>query len=144
LDLSAAACFVHGDALRLQQVFWNLLTNAVKFTPPSGTIRVQTSVVQNQNAGLLVRITDSGIGMTPGESARVFQAFVQGDHADDSGPHRFGGLGLGLAITKNLVHLHSGSITAESPGRGRGATFTVTLPLVESSDPLKPGSHLDG
>lgn len=142
LNLSAVQCVVNGDAVRLQQVFWNILTNAVKFTPKKGTIKVESLVArkqsQNQSMELVVRVTDSGIGMTPDESARVFQAFVQGDHANPNcngngngnGAHRFGGLGLGLAISKNLVHLHSGTITAESAGRDQGATFTITLPLV--------------
>jgi len=130
LNLSAPNCTIHGDAVRLQQVFWNILKNAAKFTPKYGTISVESSIIRKQNMDLVVRITDSGIGMTREESARVFQAFVQGDHANGNGTHRFGGLGLGLAISKNLVHLHSGTITAESPGRNQGATFTVTLPLV--------------
>lgn len=129
LNLHATRCAVNGDPVRLQQVFWNILANAVKFTPKNGTIRVESFIVQKQNADLVVRVTDSGIGMTPEESARVFQAFVQGDHANSHNNHRFGGLGLGLAISKNLVHLHSGSISAESAGRNQGATFTVTLPL---------------
>ena len=121
---------VNGDAMRLQQVFWNILTNAVKFTPKQGMISVETSIARKPNMELLVRVTDSGIGMTPEESARVFHTFVQGDHADGHGTHHFGGLGLGLAISKNLVHLHSGTITAQSAGRNQGATFIVTLPLV--------------
>ena len=139
LDLGADHCTVNGDSVRLQQVFWNVLTNAVKFTPKNGTIRVESSIVQKQkqHIELQVRVTDSGIGMTPEESARVFQAFAQGDHANPNvngngngnRAHRFGGLGLGLAISKNLVHLHSGTITAKSAGRNQGATFTITLPL---------------
>lgn len=129
MDLKAAHCIVDGDAVRLQQVFWNILANAAKFTPPLGTILVESAMVQKEGAELLVRITDSGIGMTPEESARLFQPFVQGDHAN-GGAHRFGGLGLGLAITKTLVLLHSGNITAQSAGRNQGTTFTVTLPLL--------------
>ncbi len=129
LKLSATQCTVHGDAVRLQQIFWNILTNAVKFTPKYGRITVETSNARKQNTELLVRITDTGIGLTPEESARVFNAFAQGDHADGNGTQRFGGLGLGLAISKNLVQLHSGTITTESAGRNQGATFLVTLPL---------------
>jgi len=131
--LSAAHCTVNGDAVRLQQVFWNILKNAVKFTPKNGTIKIESAIVRNPDTAVFIRITDSGIGMTPEESARVFEAFVQGDHADGNGTHRFGGLGLGLAISKNLVQLHSGTITAESAGRNQGATFTVTLPIVSMS-----------
>lgn len=129
LDLNAADCTVNGDPVRLQQIFWNVLTNAVKFTPPRGTIRVKSFILPKQGGDLIIRVTDSGIGMTPEESARVFKAFAQGDHANSNGSHRFGGLGLGLAISKNLVHLHSGTIAAESAGRNQGATFTITLPL---------------
>jgi len=132
LNLAAANCSVNGDALRLQQVFWNVLSNAVKFTPKNGTISIETSLVRKQSMELLVRIADTGIGMTPEESARVFQAFVQGDHASGHGIHRFGGLGLGLAISKNIVHLHSGTINAQSAGRNQGTTFTITLPLAEA------------
>jgi signal transduction histidine kinase len=129
LELNATQSVINGDAVRLQQVFWNILTNAVKFTPQNGKIRIETSMVQKNHPDLQVRITDSGIGMTSEEAARVFQAFVQGDHANGGGSHRFGGLGLGLAISKNLVHLHSGTIAVESAGRNLGTTFAVTLPL---------------
>ena len=143
LHLSAEHSTINGDAVRLEQIFWNVLTNAVKFTPKNGTITVESFNVrrQNQNMELLIRVTDTGIGMTPEESARVFNAFVQGDHANSNSNgygnnrHRFGGLGLGLAISKNLVHLHSGTITAESAGRNQGATFSITLPLVGMSEP---------
>lgn len=132
LKLNAPCCAVNGDAVRLQQVFWNILKNAVKFTPRSGMISVTSSIKQNGDNLLSVRITDTGIGMTHEESARVFKPFAQGDHAGNNGTHRFGGLGLGLAISKNVVQLHSGTIVAESPGRDQGATFTVELPLADN------------
>ena len=116
---------VFGDRVRLQQVFWNVLKNAVKFTPPAGRVTVKTLV---QGDGLLIQVIDTGIGLSPEELGRVFTAFAQGDHAE-GGSHRFGGLGLGLAISQKLVELHSGSILASSAGRDRGAIFTIRLPL---------------
>jgi PAS domain S-box-containing protein len=118
---------IHGDPVRLQQVFWNVLKNAAKFTPVGGRVAVETHVVDRNR--LLVRVTDSGMGMTPAELKRVFEAFSQGDHADAPGSHQFGGLGLGLAISERLVHLHGGAIRASSPGRGQGAVFEIELPL---------------
>jgi PAS domain S-box-containing protein len=119
---------VWGDPVRLQQVFWNVLKNAVKFTPDEGTITVQAE--SRLDAGMLVvRITDTGIGMTAPELSRVFEAFSQGDHAGSGGSHRFGGLGLGLAISRKVIELHSGKISVVSEGRHRGCTFTIELPL---------------
>ena len=115
-----------GDPIRLQQVFWNLLKNAAKFTPERGRITLCTQVTAD-----VVRITvqDTGIGMTSADLARVFAAFSQGEHAAPGSTHRFGGLGLGLAISRSLVELHGGQIVAESAGSDRGSTFGVTLPL---------------
>jgi CheY-like chemotaxis protein len=112
----------------LQQVFWNVLKNAVKFTPSQGTIVLTTRESPN---GVEVEISDNGIGMTPGEMARSFETFSQGDHALSSSTHRFGGLGLGLAISRVLVEMHKGNISVRSPGRGQGTTFTVCLPLIK-------------
>lgn len=126
-DLAAIESSVWGDSVRLQQVFWNILKNAVKFTPPGGRIAIATQNVENQ---LTVKITDTGIGMMPQEIDRAFQAFSQGEHAvPGANLHRFGGLGLGLAITKMLVELHDGQIGASSAGRDQGSTFIVVLPL---------------
>lgn len=120
---------VLGDSVRLQQVFWNILKNAVKFTPEGGRIAVETRLNSAADA-VVVQITDSGIGMTPAEIGRIFMAFTQGDHAGASKTsHRFGGLGLGLAITKMLVEMHGGKVSAASPGRERGSSFTIELPL---------------
>ncbi|MDB6167399.1 MAG: hypothetical protein JWM88_263 [Verrucomicrobia bacterium] len=133
LDFDRNEAQVWGDSVRLQQVFWNLLKNAVKFTPNQGTItvRMRTAAVPGK---VLVEVSDSGIGMTPHEIERVFQAFTQGDHATPGiGSHRFGGLGLGLAISKMLVDLHGGKIQATSAGRDRGSTFAVELPTTRKS-----------
>ena len=132
LDLALAReeAPVMGDAMRLQQVFWNLLKNAVKFTDAGGRISMQSRLADGQ---VEVAIADNGIGMTPQEIDRVFNAFAQGDHAGSGGRGRFGGLGLGLAIARMLVELHFGSIRAFSAGRGRGSTFTVILPLAPAA-----------
>ena len=129
VDFAAPHSRIRGDSVRLQQVFWNILKNAVKFTPDGGQLSVITS--QAGNGGLIrLQITDTGIGMTQEEISRVFLAFSQGDHASSGvGVHRFGGLGLGLAISKMLVDLHGGEISAFSEGRDRGSTFQVDLPL---------------
>ena len=129
LKLEATHSWVDGDVIRLQQVFWNILKNAVKFTPESGTITIETST--GKGGRLVVKISDTGIGMSPEEIARIFTAFAQGDHASAGGSHRYGGLGLGLAISKNLVELHSGKIVAESAGTKQGSTFTIELPAVQ-------------
>ena len=110
---------VRGDASRLMQVFENLLTNAVKFTLPGGTIRVDT---RRDRRWLVVEVSDTGIGIAPEVLPHVFDAFAQ----SASAPH--GGLGLGLAIAREIVALHDGELLARSPGVGRGATFTVRLP----------------
>jgi PAS domain S-box-containing protein len=125
--LAAPRHRLHGDPVRLQQVFWNVLKNAAKFTPRGGRVTVESHGIDRNR--LLVRVTDSGIGLTQLELGRIFEAFSQGDHAETPASHQFGGLGLGLAISERLVQLHGGSIRASSPGRGRGATFEIELPL---------------
>jgi len=124
---SLARPMVYGDPTRLQQIFWNLLKNAVKFAPEGGWIEI--SVREDAAARrVLITVQDNGIGITAEELPRLFQVFSQGDHAE-GGSHRFGGLGLGLAISHTLALLHAGSIRASSAGRGAGATFVVDLPL---------------
>jgi signal transduction histidine kinase/ActR/RegA family two-component response regulator len=132
--LRAKRTGLRGDAVRLQQVFWNVLKNAVKFTPPGGVITVDTHIHQGK---LVVAITDTGIGMTDSELVQIFEAFTQGDHVVAGGSHRFGGLGLGLAISRKLVELHAGTIKASSQGRGQGSTFTITLPLAPVNEQPK-------
>jgi PAS domain S-box-containing protein len=118
---------MHGDPIRLQQIFWNVLRNAVKFSAIGAGIVIETRVLPSQV--LAIRITDTGIGMTPEELLRLFEAFSQGDHAHGGGSHRFGGLGLGLSISRMLAELHAGTIRAESAGLDQGATFIIELPL---------------
>ncbi len=133
LDLAAENHGVAGDPVRLQQVFWNILKNAVKFTPSGGRITVES---RNATAGneFTIAISDTGLGMTRSELARIFEAFTQGEHASGGGSHRFGGLGLGLAISRMLVEQHGGAIAADSCGRDQGSTFIITLPLVRASE----------
>jgi CheY-like chemotaxis protein len=122
--LDPQSVVVSGDPQRLQQVFWNLLSNAVKFTPKGGKVQV---VLQRVNSHIEFSISDTGIGIPATFLPHVFERFSQGD----SSTHReYGGLGLGLAICKQLVDLHGGSIQAKSMGEGQGATFVVTLPLI--------------
>jgi PAS domain S-box-containing protein len=132
LTLAAGRHRVPGDEVRLQQIIWNLIKNSVKFTPPHGTITVET-VSSEDERRICIKITDTGIGMTEEEIERVFHAFSQGDHASGTGLHRFGGMGLGLAISRMLVELHGGGISAHSAGRGKGATFVVDLPLAPAA-----------
>ena len=127
LQLAADRQMVLGDDMRLKQVFWNVIKNAVKFTPAGGQIAIETGTVRGADE-LSIRVSDSGIGLTAEESSRIFAAFAQGDHAAN-GNGRFGGLGLGLVISKMLTHLHGGRISANSAGRDQGATFTIELPL---------------
>jgi PAS domain S-box-containing protein len=118
------AVLVNGDASRLQQILWNLLTNAVKFTPADGLIRVTVQHVDDQ-VELVVK--DSGIGIRRDFLPFVFERFRQ---ADGSTTREHGGLGLGLSIVRNLVELHGGTISVESPGENRGSTFIVRIPAV--------------
>ncbi len=143
LDLAATERSIWADAVRLQQIFWNVLKNAVKFTPANGSITVRTRVSSAERE-VSVEVTDSGIGMLREELARVFDAFSQGDHAEAGGAHRFGGLGLGLTITKQLVLLHNGRIRATSPGRGAGSTFIVDFPLIKTPTPAPEESAPTG
>ncbi|MDB6138144.1 MAG: sensor hybrid histidine kinase, partial [Verrucomicrobiaceae bacterium] len=123
LDHASPDTLVRGDAVRLQQVLWNVLKNAVKFTPVNGSISVRSSV----EAGFLhIECADSGMGITASEMPRIFDAFSQGDEASEA---RFGGLGLGLSISALLMKEHGGGIWAESPGRGKGSVFHLTVPL---------------
>lgn len=121
LNLEARHHRVLADSARLQQVFWNLLKNAVKFTPPEGRISILTS---NTRQRLKIEFTDTGIGIEPHVLPRIFNAFEQGEQTKT---RRFGGLGLGLSIAKAVVELHHGRLTATSEGQNKGSVFTVEL-----------------
>jgi PAS domain S-box-containing protein len=125
---------VMGDAGRLQQVFWNLLSNAIKFTPEQGQIQVELEQVE-QSAQITV--ADSGQGIQPEFLPFVFNRFRQ---QDSSITRQFGGLGLGLSICRQLVEAHGGTIAADSAGEGKGATFTVRLPLISQSAASTPAA----
>jgi CheY-like chemotaxis protein len=125
-----------GDPARLQQVVWNLLSNALKFTPKGGRVNV---TLRRAGSQVEIVVEDNGAGIRSDFLPHVFDRFQQ---ADASRTRRFGGLGLGLSIVKNLVELHGGRVRSESDGEGRGATFTVAIPLTLSpdlrADPLEP------
>jgi PAS domain S-box-containing protein len=125
---------VRGDPNRLQQVLWNLLTNAVKFTQRDGRVTITLSRV---NSHLEIEVADNGEGINPAFLPHMFDRFRQ---ADASTTRRHGGLGLGLSIVKQLVELHGGSISVKSAGLGMGATFRVVLPVMATAlDPTQPG-----
>ncbi|MEO5718509.1 MAG: ATP-binding protein, partial [Chthoniobacterales bacterium] len=121
------------------QVFWNLVKNAVKFTPPGGRIEIITRNLNPTCIEIVVR--DDGVGIDPELLPRIFEAFEQGGRDVTS---RFGGLGLGLAICHRVIDLHHGTIEAVSDGRGRGATFTITLDVMETSLLDGPATYLEG
>ena len=131
---------ISGDPERLQQVVWNLLSNAIKFTPRGGRVAVRLACVGEH---VRLAVSDNGAGIEPAVLPRLFERFWQ---ADSSTTRAQGGLGLGLAVVRHLVELHGGTVRAESEGEGRGATFTVTLPLLPLGQPvddLQPRLPLD-
>lgn len=127
-SLDRKAGLVEGEAVRLQQVIWNLLSNAVKFTPQQGRIEVK---LERAGGDLKVVISDTGEGIEPEFLPFIFERFRQ---ADSSAKRIHGGLGLGLSIVRSLVEMHGGEIRASSDGKGKGATFTVTLPQMRVSN----------
>jgi CheY-like chemotaxis protein/anti-sigma regulatory factor (Ser/Thr protein kinase) len=134
LELHATRTQITGDPVRVQQVCWNVLRNAVKFSSERGLITLTTG--NDGGRSVWIRVTDTGIGFTPEQAGRIFDAFEQGSRHIT---RQFGGLGLGLAITRSIMTAHGGKITAESRGTGRGASFTLHFPLskVEASEPDK-------
>jgi len=122
-SVTTGPVWMRGDPTRLSQVIGNLLQNAAKFTPAAGRVEVSLWV---EDATAMLRVQDTGMGITPEMLARMFQPFAQAEQALD---RRFGGLGLGLALAKTVVDAHGGCIEAHSEGLGRGATFTVRLPI---------------
>ena len=123
LRLDAPRHHVHTDAARLQQVFWNILRNAIKFTEQGGAVTIATSNDAQHN--IVITISDTGIGMTAETLSKLFVPFEQ---ADPTRNRHYGGLGLGMAISNALVELLEGELSAESPGLGQGSTFTVKFP----------------
>ncbi len=138
LQLEAANPYVWGDPPRLQQVFWSLLNNAVKFTPEGGSITIHSF---NKGPTVRVEVTDTGIGFEPRELPRLFLPFEQGEQ---SKIRRFGGLGLGLSIARTITQLHKGTLSGASDGKDQGSTFTLELPTTEPLEHLEvPGSGSD-
>lgn len=129
LALPAKPVLVIGDADRLQQIFWNLMSNAVKFTPEGGEVDVEVGIAGGQ---VQVSVSDNGVGIASEFMPHLFERFRQ---ADSSTTRSYGGLGLGLSIARHLVELHGGQVSAESKGPGQGATFTIQLPAAEMDDP---------
>ena len=130
--------WVTGDAVRLEQIVNNLLTNAVKYTTPGGRIEVR---VAREGTDAIVRVADTGVGMDPEILPRVFDLFTQADEALD---RSHGGLGIGLTLVRSLVELHGGTVRAESPGRGLGSTFTVRIPGAETAPRRSPREEQGG
>ncbi|MEW6735960.1 MAG: GAF domain-containing protein [Acidobacteriota bacterium] len=122
-ELGADLPQINADSNRLQQVFWNLLSNSIKFSRRGGYVRIRTLC---QNGALEVRVEDNGIGIDPEFLPLVFERFRQ---ADSSSTRRYGGLGIGLSLVKSLVEVHGGEVKAESPGKDQGSTFIVRLPV---------------
>jgi signal transduction histidine kinase/response regulator RpfG family c-di-GMP phosphodiesterase len=128
VSLDPAAGRVAGDPARLQQVIWNLFSNAVKFTPAGGRVGVK---LERDGASARITVSDTGVGIDPQIIPYIFDRFRQ---ADGSTTREHGGLGLGLAIVRHLVELHGGTVSAESAGRDSGATFTVALPVARAAE----------
>jgi diguanylate cyclase len=128
VHLPAVAVSVNGDAARLSQVAANLIGNASKYTPAGGAVDLSLEVV---GASVVMTVTDNGIGITPEALSQVFEPFVQERHATE---FNGSGLGIGLALVRELVHGHGGDVTAASAGPGRGSRFTVTLPMLRVTD----------
>jgi PAS domain S-box-containing protein len=140
-----SSCTVMGDTYRLQQVVWNLLANAVKFTPKGGRVQV---LVERRDSSAEITISDTGQGISPDFQPHVFERFRQ---ADGGTTRAHGGLGLGLSIVRQLVEMHGGTVSVFSEGEGRGASFTVRLPLAETRrlavhvpSPLQQAMHSKG
>ncbi len=143
MELSATSRYVNADAARLQQVFWNLIKNAVKFTPAGGLITIRThneTDPDQPNGRIVIEVSDTGIGIEPDVLPKIFDPFQQGESTIT---RRFGGLGLGLAICKGVVEAHGGEISSESGGQDKGATFRVIFnalaeqELQSNSDPAQ-------
>jgi two-component system CheB/CheR fusion protein len=139
-EIAAGPLWVNADGVRIAQVVTNLLANAVKFTPSAGLVKV--SVGPNAAAKMaILRVTDTGTGIDPALLGRLFDPFMQADRTLD---RTGGGLGLGLALVKGLVDLHQGDVRAHSDGLGKGAEFTVRLPLATTDAGTAAGSREDG
>jgi CheY-like chemotaxis protein len=134
LHVDDASISVDGDRQRLEQVFSNLLANAVKYTPRGGSVRVY---VETEGTLAAISVVDSGLGLAPDARQRIFEPFEQVDTSRDRAQ---GGLGLGLALVRSIVQLHGGTVEARSEGLGKGSTFSVRLPLLHGVVNAAPAS----
>ncbi len=132
VNLDAKRHYLHTDAGRLQQILWNVIKNAAKFTEQGGKVRIATS--NDADGNVVISVTDTGIGMTPETVSRLFKPFEQGEKVIS---RRYGGLGLGMAISSALARQLGGKLTAASAGLGQGSTFTITFPSTDSA-PAQP------
>ncbi|MET0658149.1 MAG: ATP-binding protein [Steroidobacteraceae bacterium] len=128
--------FVYGDQTRLTQIFANIINNACKYTPEEGALEVELTVSESS---ALILFQDSGIGIAPDMIERIFEMFTQGDTSLE---RRNDGLGIGLTLARDLAHLHGGEVTASSPGRSQGSTFTVQLPLAYQKPNIQLSSSM--
>ena len=139
VSLHAEQRFVRGDPARLRQILWNLLRNAAKFTPAGGQIMVECANSDDDEERIQISVADTGIGIGPQTMQRIFNAFEQGEAGIS---RRFGGLGLGLMLSKALTEAHRGTLSAHSDGPGHGATFTIELPTCPApvEQPFEPAA----
>ena len=135
--LPTESMIMHGDHVRLQQIFENLLFNAGKYTDPGGRIEVKLARTGNE---AVFRVADSGVGIAPDMMTRIWEMFAQVDASSDRARH---GLGIGLALAKKLVHLHGGEIHASSEGLGKGSTFIVRIPLMDAAAQADESAAVD-
>jgi signal transduction histidine kinase len=133
VNLRAGAHYISADTAKFQQIIWNLLKNAIKFTSENGEIAISSSNPEPQ--ALVISVSDTGIGIEPEIMERIFNPFEQGEHAVQ---RRYGGLGLGLAISKSLAQAHGGTLSATSQGRDRGSTFVLTMRTVSAPKQTAP------
>src|SRR5690606_6201581 len=138
VSLSTDEVWIDADGTRIEQIALNLITNAIKYTPHGGSIRVE---VLRDNSDALLRVCDTGLGLDAELSARVFDLFVQGERSIDRSQ---GGLGIGLTLVRRLAELHGGSAQVESDGPDCGAAFTVRLPLAQPPAVNPVTAALDG
>ena len=135
VTLDPSARHIHGDASRLQQIVWNLLSNSIKFTPSGGRIEVR---LERADSSVQIRVSDTGQGISRDFLPFIFDRFRQ---ADGTSTRRHGGLGLGLAIVRHLIELHGGTVSADSAGEGQGATFAIRLPFATAQERTKSQSR---
>ena len=135
LNLRAKSCYVTADAAKFQQIIWNLLKNAIKFTPGGGDITISSE--NSSESVFTLSVHDTGIGMEPEVMQRIFDPFEQGNRSFE---HRVGGLGLGLAISKSLAQAHGGTLTAQSDGSNCGSTFTLSMQALPEGEAVSVAS----